>query len=76
MLIKRLRKIGMTSDMAYCASLASIGISIATWFSQKDREPAHAERFGIFIGLWAPTLAVLGNALEMEERTAEREKQV
>jgi hypothetical protein len=24
-------------------------------------DPAHAERFGIFIGLWAPTLMGLSN---------------
>jgi hypothetical protein len=69
MLVKRLREVGVTSDMAYIASFASIGLSIATWFSQKDKGEAHAERFGIFIGLWAPTFAVLGNALEIEERT-------
>jgi len=74
MLIKQLRGMGVTSDMAYLASLASIGLSIATWFASKNEDRAHAERFGIFVGLWAPTLAALGNALETEERTDGLEK--
>ncbi|MDX1934749.1 MAG: hypothetical protein SFU56_19300 [Capsulimonadales bacterium] len=71
MLIKRLREAGLTSDMAYAASLASIGLSVAVWFSQREKDAAYGERFGIFIGLWAPTLAVFGNALKTEEKAAE-----
>tara|TARA_Y100000816_G_scaffold276710_1_gene246162 strand:- start:209 stop:313 length:105 start_codon:yes stop_codon:yes gene_type:complete len=26
-----------------------------------DSDPAHAERFGIFVGLWAPTLMAMAN---------------
>ena len=37
------------------ASLVSVAASIATWVIAGE-DPAHAERFGIFIGLWAPTL--------------------
>jgi len=44
----------------YAASLISIMFSIITWNSRKNDDQAHAERFGIFIGLWAPTLAVAG----------------
>ncbi len=42
---------------------ASIGMTIATWASQKGKsseEQAHAERFGNFVGLWAPTFFLLG----------------
>lgn len=67
MVIKRIQELGVTSDMAYMASVASIALSVATWFSEKDKDTAHAERFGIFIGLWAPTFALLGNALQQEE---------
>jgi len=44
----------------YAASLISVLLSILTWNSRKNEDQAHAERFGIFIGLWAPTLAVAG----------------
>ena len=47
----------------YCfwASLTSVVGSIAVWSMTGDADPAHAERFGIFIGLWAPTLMGLAN---------------
>ena len=44
----------------FIASLASVVASIAVWMSD-DGDPAHAERFGIFVGLWAPTLMGLAN---------------
>ncbi len=30
--------------------------------------PASAQRWGIFVGLWAPTFVELGNALRIDER--------
>ncbi|AXI99349.1 hypothetical protein CYPRO_0061 [Cyclonatronum proteinivorum] len=42
---------------------ASIGLTIATWAKEKgksEQERAHAERFGNFVGLWAPTFFLLG----------------
>ena len=44
------------SKLFYYASLASVVLSIAIWTLTGDADPAHAERWGIFIGLWAPTL--------------------
>jgi hypothetical protein len=43
---------------------ASIVGSVATWAAARgdtSEERAHAERFGIFIGLWAPTFFVLAD---------------
>jgi hypothetical protein len=37
------------------AGMLSILASIGIWFFFKTDEAAHAERFGIFVGLWAPT---------------------
>ena len=51
------------SDVSLVAGVISIVISIATWFSKKDQDRAHAERFGIFIGLWVPSLLILSNRL-------------
>ncbi len=67
-MIKRLRSIGFSSNMAYLASLTSILASIAIWASSKGDDAPHAERFGIFVGLWAPTFAILARALEEAER--------
>ena len=58
-----------------CVALggASIVASIATWASARgetEEETAHAERFGIFIGLWAPTFLILGDYLGRSVGTA------
>ncbi len=70
-LLKSLKNVGLSSDMAYIASLASVGLSIAIWSVKKQEGRAEAERFGIFVGLWAPTLAIFANALQAEEKAAE-----
>ena len=49
------------SNFCFAASLVSVAVSIATWITVAGGDPAHAERFGIFIGLWAPTLMGLAN---------------
>lgn len=67
-MISQFRKFNISSDMAYGAALASILLSITVWFLRRDEDAGHAERFGIFIGLWAPTLAIFGHALEQHER--------
>ena len=54
------------SKFCFYASLVSVAVSIATWVSVGDTDPAHAERFGIFIGLWAPTLMGLANFYKKE----------
>jgi hypothetical protein len=61
------------SDGCFLAGFASIAASIAIWAVNKsEAETAHAERFGIFVGLWAPTFFVLSNRLE---RYADRAEQ-
>ena len=66
-MIKALRGWGMTSDVAYAAAAVSIGLSIAIWALSKDEGQGHSERFGIFVGLWAPTFVGIGNALAEDE---------
>ena len=64
---KALRIVG---DVAFAAGFASIAASVAIWgFNRATDDRAHAERFGIFVGLWAPTFFILSNRLE---RYAER----
>ncbi|NRQ38238.1 hypothetical protein HII36_41370 [Nonomuraea sp. NN258] len=69
-MIRKLHDMGIRSSHAYVAGAASIGLSIAGWAVSKRSERARvdrADRWGIFIGLWAPTLFTLGNALRIEE---------
>ena len=52
------------SNLSFFLGFASIIGSIAIWFFTGGTEPhsqAHAERFGIFVGLWAPTFLILSN---------------
>ena len=69
-MIRMLRNIGLTSDVAYIAAVASIGASVAAWMASKNMEDApgeKADRWGIYVGLWAPTFMALGNAIKIEE---------
>ncbi len=55
------------STICFQAGLLSIILSIGTWWFLNRDDPeqqAHAERFGIFIGLWAPTLLILSNRFD------------
>ena len=56
-----LEKSNSKSFAFFVASLVSVAASIGTWVTVGDTDPAHAERFGIFIGLWAPTLMGIAN---------------
>lgn len=62
------------SDLCLVLGFLSILASIVIWFSTGGREPltaAHAERFGIFVGLWAPTFFILSNRFaRYAEKTA------
>jgi hypothetical protein len=67
---KILRHLGVNSDVAYLASILSIGASVAAWLVSRNFENApgeRADRRGIYVGLWAPTFMALGNALKLEE---------
>jgi hypothetical protein len=73
-MIRIMRKAGISSSMLYTAGVASIGLSIASWFTSRNLESkgiARADRWGIFVGQWAPTFFALGNAMRMEEEMGE-----
>jgi hypothetical protein len=69
-MIKFLRGLGITSDLAYVAAIASIGASVVAWTMSSKMEDApgeKADRWGIYVGLWAPTFMALGNAFKIDE---------
>lgn len=72
MMVKMLHDKGLRSEHAYCAALASIGLTVVSWFGSLKAEPGHgverADRWGIFVGEWAPTFFGLGLALAQYER--------
>ncbi len=55
------------SQVCFFLGFASILASIGVWFLTGGTSPetqAHAERFGLFIGLWAPTFFILSNRFD------------
>jgi hypothetical protein len=77
-MIKKMHKMGIRSEHAYLAAMASIGLSVAAWATSLKAEPGvgldRADRWGIFVGEWAPTFFGLGLALsqfEQEDGTLE-----
>jgi len=51
------------SKVCFVSGFVSILASIGIWYISGP-DAAHAERFGIFVGLWAPTFFILSNKLE------------
>ena len=51
------------SDLSLFLGFLSIIASIVTWYTAKDEDRAHGERFGIFVGLWVPSFFILSNRL-------------
>ena len=51
------------SGLCFVLGFVSIIVSIAVWAMAKAPDAAHGERFGIFIGLWAPTFFILADRL-------------
>ncbi|MER6301841.1 hypothetical protein ABT247_20080 [Kitasatospora sp. NPDC001539] len=71
MIIKKLHDAGVKSEHAYLAGVASIGLSFASWMVSVKAEAAgldRADRWGIFVGEWAPTFFCMGLALAQYER--------
>jgi hypothetical protein len=67
MIVKMLHNKGLRSEHMYMAGLASIGLTVVSWVGSMRYEPlggvARADRWGIFVGEWAPTFFGLGLAL-------------
>lgn len=67
--IEKAHNLGMRSNHAYIAGFASVGVSLAVWFLSRGRkdDKAQSDRWGIFIGHWAPTFFAIGLALRNHE---------
>lgn len=70
-MIAKLHETGLRSEHAYTAGMASIGLAFMSWATSKRTEKAgkdRADRWGIFVGMWAPTFFAMGNALRSYEK--------
>ncbi|MFD0262427.1 hypothetical protein ACFVH7_29675 [Kitasatospora indigofera] len=72
MIVKKLHDSGIRSEHAYTAVFASIGLSMITWATsmkvEKNQGVERADRWGIYVGEWAPTFFGLGLALANYEK--------
>jgi hypothetical protein len=70
MLITTLHDLGVRSFHLHLTSLGSVGLCIGLWIRAKtvdQDERGNAERRALFVGLWAPTIWLIGNSLENQE---------
>lgn len=71
-MVKKLYDMGLRSEHAYVAAVGSIGLSFLAWLGSLKKEPGEgldrADRWGIFVGEWAPTFFGLGLALSQYEK--------
>ncbi|SDR93140.1 hypothetical protein [Microlunatus soli] len=69
-MIKKMHDLGVRSDYAYIAGIASVGLTYISYLTSRARkgsDKAQADRWGIFVATWAPTMFALGTALRLEE---------
>jgi hypothetical protein len=72
MITKALYSIGVRGDHVQLLSLASVGLCIALWIRAKtvdQDERGNAERRALFVGLWPPTIWLIGDSLQRHERS-------
>ena len=70
MLTGLMHRLGLRGWMLHSASLGSIWLCIALWIRAKtvdQDERGNAERRALFVGLWAPTLWLIGDSLREHE---------
>lgn len=68
--LQKVSKMGVRSSHAYTAGFVSVGVSLVSWLVSrgKDDSKGQSDRWGLFIGEWAPTFFALGVGLKLEEK--------
>jgi hypothetical protein len=59
----------MASRVIYASSLSSVALCIGLWIRAKtvgEDERGNAERRALFVGLWPPTLWLIGDTVQRE----------
>ena len=71
MITKALYAAGLRGDHVQLVSMGSVGLCIALWIRAKtvdQDERGNAERRALFVGLWPPTIWLIGDSLQRHER--------
>lgn len=69
--VEALHRAGFKSEWAYLGGFLSIVVSLLAWGTSRAKptdDKAQSDRWGIFVGHWAPTFFALGIALKQEEK--------
>jgi hypothetical protein len=75
MLTQALHRTGLRGWMLQAASLGSVSLCLLLWQRAKtvdQDERGNAERRALFVGLWPPTLWLIGDSIERRERRRRR----
>lgn len=75
MAIGLLRSVGLRGQHLRALALASVGLCVALWIGAKtvdQDERGNAERRALFVGLWPPTLWLIGDTLDRHRPPRER----
>ncbi len=70
MLARVLHRCGIRGWHLHLLSLSSVGLCLGLWVRAKtvdQEERGNAERRALFVGLWPPTLYLIGDSLERRE---------
>ncbi len=70
MLTERLHRAGLRAWQMQLISMGSVGLCIGLWIRAKtvdQDERGNAERRAIFVGLWPPTIWLIGDSLAQHE---------
>jgi hypothetical protein len=71
MFVALLRRLGLRGWALHTSAMGSVWLCLALWIRAKTVDQmsrANAEHRAIFVGLWAPVLWLIGDALERAER--------
>ena len=71
MLTRALHRSGLRGWMLHGTSLGSVALCLLLWQRAKtvdQDERGNAERRALFVGLWPPTLWLIGDSIERHER--------
>ncbi len=70
MVTKVLSRCGLRSSHMQVLSISSVGLCIGLWIRAKtvdQDERGNAERRALFVGLWPPTIWLIGDSLARDE---------
>ena len=70
MVVDAVHAVGLRSDHLHVMAMGGVGLCLGLWVRAKtvdQDERGNAERRALFVGLWPPTLWLIGDALHRAE---------